>query len=319
MSTYVPRVSIGLPVYNGEQFLGAALDSLLDQTFEDFELVISDNASTDTTEEICRTYAAKDRRIRYYRNERNLGVARNFNRVFELSTGQYFKWHCYDDLCAPELVERCVEILDQLPSVILCYARTTIIDEHGKTVKPYFEDLNLRSPSPYQRYKHYHRHNHHCLLCCAYYGIIRRSVLEQTHLMLPYIYSEVNLIGELALRGEFYEVPEYLFLRRDHPRISTRVFPTAHERVVLYDPERQGKGVSSHPGWRMFSEQVRSVTRVRMPAYDKARCYLVAARYFAWLARGTLSNIHVGVRQRLNHVPKPNNSGNIDSHHRSAS
>jgi glycosyltransferase involved in cell wall biosynthesis len=87
-----PRLSIGMPVFNGEKYLKEALDSILAQTYSDFELLISDNASTDRTEQICREYAAKDRRIRYYRNEKNIGAPKNFNRVFELSSGKYFRW-----------------------------------------------------------------------------------------------------------------------------------------------------------------------------------------------------------------------------------
>src|SRR6266536_1939108 len=86
------RVSIGLPVFNGERFVAEAIDSILAQTFEDFELIISDNASTDGTEEICRCYAEKDERIRFVRNRENYGAAFNFNQTFHLSSGGYFKW-----------------------------------------------------------------------------------------------------------------------------------------------------------------------------------------------------------------------------------
>lgn len=140
MSNNQPRLSIGLPVFNGDKFLNKAIDSLLAQTFEDFELIISDNASTDKTEEICRTYAEKDQRIRYYRNEKNIGCARNFNRVFKLSSAEYFKWAAHDDLHAPNFLMKCVEVLDQNPSVILCHSQVYIIDEYGKFLQNY--DLN---------------------------------------------------------------------------------------------------------------------------------------------------------------------------------
>ncbi len=124
----MPRVSVGLPVYNGENFIKDALDSILAQTFEDFELIISDNASTDGTQQICRQYTSKDQRIRYIRNDGNIGASKNFNQVFELSSGEYFKWIAHDDLCAPEFLERCVEVLDQDPSIVLCFARPKAID-----------------------------------------------------------------------------------------------------------------------------------------------------------------------------------------------
>ncbi|MBS0016773.1 MAG: glycosyltransferase family 2 protein, partial [Arthrospira sp. SH-MAG29] len=130
-----PRVSIGLPVYNGENFIQETLDCLLSQTFDDFELIICDNASTDRTEEICRDYAARDKRIRYYRHPENLGAAKNYNRTFELSTAEYFKWAAHDDLYAPEFLERCVEALDTHPSTVLCYPQEYWIDEQGNPLK----------------------------------------------------------------------------------------------------------------------------------------------------------------------------------------
>src|SRR4051794_3298661 len=93
-----PKLSIGLPVYNGENFLAHAVDSILAQDFRDFELIISDNASTDRTAEICRGYAESDPRVRYVRFETNQGGSRNFCYVFELARGEYFKWAAHDDV-----------------------------------------------------------------------------------------------------------------------------------------------------------------------------------------------------------------------------
>ena len=119
-----PRVSIGLPVYNGDNYLKEAIESLLFQTFEDFELLISDNASTDQTGNICRRFAEQDQRIKYVRNVENLGLTRNFNQVFTLSVGEYFKWADHDEVFLAAFLLRCVELLDQL----LCYARTIPTD-----------------------------------------------------------------------------------------------------------------------------------------------------------------------------------------------
>src|SRR5882724_1578861 len=132
-----PRVSVGLPLYNAEPFLRPCLDSLLSQTFRDFELLISDNASTDNTGQICLEYAASDQRIRYSLNPHNIGIIANFNRVFELSQGEYFRWAASDDLCAPELLERLVDCLDHSPELVLCYAKTRLIDEKDQIVGEY--------------------------------------------------------------------------------------------------------------------------------------------------------------------------------------
>jgi len=272
-----PRVSIGLPVFNGENYLEEALDSILAQTYSDFELIISDNASTDRTEEICRVYAARDDRIRYFRNETNLGAAKNYNRVFELSSGEYFKWAAHDDLCAPEYLERCVEILDREPDVVLCYPRTSIIDEHRRLVENYFDGFNLRSPKPHERFRDFF-----CTpgLCNPIHGLIRASILKRTLLIGSYPDSDRVLLGELALLGQFYEVPERLFFRRDHPQRSARANPDLDERVVWFDPAR--KGQIQLPRWRWFFGYLLAIKRVRLSWYEKLCCYVLMGRWVRW-------------------------------------
>ncbi|NQV20616.1 MAG: glycosyltransferase family 2 protein, partial [Rhodospirillales bacterium] len=142
MSPSSPRVSIGLPVYNGETYLGLAIDSILAQTFTDFELVICDNCSTDRTQEICEHYAKQDARVRYYRNPENLGAGPNYDRTFELSSGEYFKWMAHDDLIAPEFLEKCVAALDADPGAVLCHARVELMDADGEVTASYDPGLN---------------------------------------------------------------------------------------------------------------------------------------------------------------------------------
>src|SRR5712672_2829455 len=113
----IPRLSIGLPVYNGENFLAESIEALLGQSYEDFELIISDNASTDGTPDICRRYAKQDSRIRYIRQPRNIGSAPNHNVVIERARGELFKHASHDDLYARDLLERCVAALDERPNV----------------------------------------------------------------------------------------------------------------------------------------------------------------------------------------------------------
>jgi len=125
-----PLVSVGLYVYNGERFLEEALDSILNQTFTDFELIISDNASTDRTGEIAEGYAKRDDRIRYYRSEKNMGGGWNMRRVYELATGKYFKWAAADDLLEPDFLRRCVEILESDPGCVVAQASTKQVDEN---------------------------------------------------------------------------------------------------------------------------------------------------------------------------------------------
>ena len=130
-----PRVSVGLPVCNGENYLDAAVRSILSQDYEDFELVISDNASTDRTQEICLDFARQDPRVKYSRLAANCGAVSNFQRVFRLSTGDYFKWAAHDDVCTPDFLERCVAVLERDPAVVLCCGQTQLINDDGSPVR----------------------------------------------------------------------------------------------------------------------------------------------------------------------------------------
>lgn len=283
MSDDRPRVSIGMPVFNGENYLAKALDSLLAQTYSDFELIISDNASSDGTSEICRTYASKDRRIHYFRNKTNLGAAKNYNRVFELSSGEYFKWAAHDDLCAPEFLEKCLDVLDQNPSVVLCYAKTREIDEHGMVRREYAEP-DISSLKPSKRF-------FNCVCVphpqVAVFGLIRRNYLEKTRLIGNYKGSDRVLLGELSLLGRFYQIPQNLFFMRNHHQAHWRIHTTRQSREAWYDPDRAGR--ITFPYWRLLMEHFISIRRASLNWYDRTHCYLYLVwwvrRYFLKLAR----------------------------------
>jgi glycosyltransferase involved in cell wall biosynthesis len=146
----LPRLSIGLPVYNGERYLRFTLDSLVNQTFRDFELIISDNASTDGTKAICQEYAARDPRIRYYRNHENIGAAKNFNLVFQMARGELFKWAASDDVLSPDFLEQCINWLDCHPEVILSYSKVDRINSSGELegTYDYAMRVNANRPAP---------------------------------------------------------------------------------------------------------------------------------------------------------------------------
>ncbi len=268
MSDSVPPLTIGLPVYNGAAFIGQAIESILAQTYEDFELVISDNASTDGTEAVCRTYAKADRRVRYVRNETNIGAAPNYNRLPGMSKGRYFKWAAHDDVLAPEYLTRCVEVLDRRPSVVVCHTETIYIDENGATCGTFDDRLDLRSPRPHERYRDYLFRPYP--RCNAIFGVIRMTALCQTPLLGSYLSSDRVLLGELALRGEIYRVPEPLFLRRDHPHQAWKANPTRRMLEAWFDPSRKGK--ITFPSWRLLLEHVRAVMRVPMDWYERLLC-----------------------------------------------
>lgn len=269
----MPRVSIGLPVYNGENYLGEALDSILAQSFEDFELIISDNASTDATAQICREYAAKDRRIRYYRNNTNVGAAKNFNRVFELSSGEYFKWASHDDVLAPDFILKCTQVLDRDPSVILCHSRTKIIGEHGEFLYNYNIELNFDSPRALFRFYDVVLLDHTCF---PIFGIIRSEILRKTPLIDCYAASDRVLLGALSLYGRFFEIPEYLFFNRNHPQRSSRVYD--HRAVtVWFDPLKSGKIVFLF--WKILLAYLVLIRRAPLSWYERIRCYGVVQKW----------------------------------------
>lgn len=268
MDRTAPRVSIGLPVYNGEAFLREALDSLLAQTFEDFELIISDNGSIDDTRAICRRYAARDRRIRYVRNERNLGGAWNHNAVVALASGLYFKWAAHDDVCAPTYLSQCVDVLDHDETVVLCHVRTSYFDEHGTRWEEKYPPPGDAEDAPAHRFGYLLRTGRGDLIC----GVIRAEALRQTGPMGSYVGSDRILLAQLALLGRLHEIPELLFMKRRHPLSSTRQFPDSRERLAWWDPGRAGE--ITLPNWRRLRAYSASIRQTPLPPAERLSCYL---------------------------------------------
>ncbi len=233
----VPTVGVGMPVYNGEQFLEAALQSHLEQTFDDFELLICDNASTDRTAEIARDYEAKDDRIRYLRSERNLGGNPNFNRAFRFSRGRYFRWAACDDTIAPEYLARTVALLEGDPAAVLAHTQSGAIDRYGKPMMELangfvdpdgtIEHFTLKSSSgrwltndsPSQRMRAIVHTGHKMSYI---FGLMRRDALMGTLLHRPFYGTDRVLLAEMALQGTFLIDPEPLFFRRCHDANSSR-------------------------------------------------------------------------------------------------
>jgi len=269
-----PLVSIGMPVYNAEEHIGEAIDSILAQTFTDYELIICDNASTDRTQEICQSYFKKDDRIQYHRNERNLGASKNYNRVFELAAGKYFKWVAHDDKIAPNFLESCIHVLDQNPEVVVCYTSTKLIDESGHQFGTYKDDLDLRWTQAHKRYRKFFNTQG---LCHPVFGVIRTETLKQTALIGNYPASDRVLIGELALHGQFIELPEYLFLRRIHPKISTVASKNVNEVAAWFDPKKTDKIVFSR--WRRLREYIVAIIRAPISWSERILCLAQLFKY----------------------------------------
>jgi len=266
-----PKVSIGVPVYNGEQYLEACLDSLLAQTHGDFEIIISDNGSTDGTADICRRYVERDPRVRYFRVDENRGASWNFNRTLELAAGEYFKWAAHDDLCAPRFIESCVEVLDRDPSVVLCCPKPRVINEQGEQQAAYPVNLDTDSPEPQIRYREIIRGvcGHKCF---EVFGLIRMSALKNSQWMGNYPHADGVLLARLALLGRFHEVPQELFFPREHADQSMKAMKDRYAYAAWFDTRRAGKII--FPTWRMFWEYFRCVGGSPTTAWQRVKCHL---------------------------------------------
>jgi glycosyltransferase involved in cell wall biosynthesis len=278
-----PRLSIGLPVYNGEEYLAESLDALLGQTYTDFELIISDNASTDGTAEICRRYEEEDPRVRYFRQPRNVGLAPNHNFVVEKARGELFKWASNDDLYARDLVERCVDALDKYPDVVLAHSWTAKVDGSGNVTEAFEYPLTTASPRAPERFR--------SILFDSGgdddYGIVRIDVLRRTAMKESYHHADHTIIAELGLHGPFYQVPDWLYFRRDHPERAERACPTMRSRCVNMDPRRANR--LRHPAVRLYGEYIwgyiAAIRHAPLSPADRRECYRYLAEWFASRAR----------------------------------
>jgi glycosyltransferase involved in cell wall biosynthesis len=292
-----PTLSIGLPVYNDDRFLSQTLDCLLSQSYRDFELIICDNASTDKTAEICRSYAGRDSRIRYHRNETNLGVSRNFNLSFHLSRGKYFKWAAANDLCAADMIERCVEVLDQRPDAVLCFAKTCIIDERGEIGADFQDRLNLQSDEPSERFR--------LLLegvsmVNVTYGVSRSSALRLTRLEKPYPNSDVVLLAELALHGKFVEVSDTSFFRRMF-EITTDKYPSAYDRMIVYEPAKPN--MFSFPYWWLLMDFLVAIWRAPISMSERLHCFFHMHIWMQRWSRGLLQDLAAAAKRLMSRTP----------------
>jgi glycosyltransferase involved in cell wall biosynthesis len=268
-------VTIGMPVFNAEKYLKEALDSILAQTYEDFEVVISDNASTDKTQAICQEYVKKDDRVIYHRCDRNFGAVWNFNRVFSLSSSPYFKWAAYDDLIAPTFLYQCVSVLEKDHSVALCHSKTARCNELGQVVGFYDNGSVTDSPKPQTRFRDVlWRKDIYWII----FGVLRRAALIQTPLFQGFLGSDWNLLGDISLIGRIIEIPQYLLFRRDHQKAYTtsvrspNIVHDYRNSLAWWTGSRK-KALVVLPHWRNCLEFFKSVRRAPLKWSEQLSCY----------------------------------------------
>jgi glycosyltransferase involved in cell wall biosynthesis len=265
-----PRISIALPVFNGERYLAQAIGSILDQTYRDFELIVSDNSSTDRTEEICRSFEAQDPRIRYIRQPRNIGASPNFNVCYALASGEYFKWAAHDDYLEPSYLAECVEALDANPDAVLCQSLVRLIDHEDRLIEIHRPiEAGAGSARSSDRFA-----ARICSpRCLEVWGLIRTRALRNSVLIGSYIGMDRALLLELALRGQFVLIDKPLFTNRDHPERATRVTRTQSRKdlVTLYDTANAGQTVLST--WLYYKDAVRIIRRNLKGSVERLRCF----------------------------------------------
>lgn len=276
MNLSIPRVSIGMPVYNGEKYIEEAIRSNLAQTYEDFYLYIADNASTDRTEEICRDFASDDKRIKYIRNEKNLGASRNYSVCFEPAKSEYFRWSNADDVIEQSLIEQCIQFLDENKDYVLVYGKTKIIDLDGKLIEYYDDMLNLEQESAYDRFKFFLGN---IGLSNILYGLMRRLPLSKTALLGNYTASDINLIGEFTLYGKYKELGDYLFCRRMHPEASSWDRSDSDKQKEFWDPNKKSFQLDT---MRSSYEYYKSIVRAPITYQEKTRLLYLISKTVYW-------------------------------------
>ena len=271
-----PKISVGVPVFNGGQFIGRALRDVLAQDVDGLEVVVCDNASTDSTPQILRDVAAGDARVRLVFNERNLGAIPNFNKCVAQSRGRYFKWQAADDALEPGYLAATAAALDAEPNVVLAHTRTNVIGGGGEVL--------AESPNPFYEWDHARPARRfgsalRDLFCYEIYGLMRRDALDRTILHAPFRGGDKTLLAELSLLGPFRRIERPLFLRRVHDGMSGAQTGGA---------KRAHSGHRARVPYRLkaVAEYLRMIRRHPLSAGDRLACYGHVARlglaYHRW-------------------------------------
>lgn len=291
-----PLVTVGMPVFDGEQFLAQAIESILGQRYRHFELVISDNASTDKTEAICRKYLALDSRISYHRQPRNLGVVHNSNEVFRSAQGKYFRWASYDDYTTLDHLEKCVDALESCPKAVASFSHTVWIEGDEQSERS--ENLHVTSDDPVARFAN-------CLAemskCNLPYGLIRTKTLRATRLFGDYIGSDIDLMLELSLYGTFVEIPEPLFFRRLHDEAASQLGDVA--LMQHYFPGQENR--FRWDAWSRHRQRAQAILRSPISWRQKMQALAIVGRHFCWDRQRLLAEVRAAAPWHRRKTTKP--------------
>ncbi len=263
-----------MPVYNGERYLESAIQSVLDQTYDDFELIIADNASTDRSADICRDFAAQDARIRYLRNEQNIGAAANYNLLFQEAQCEFFRWNNSDDLLEPTLHEKCYRALRDNPDAVLAAGTTVLINDDGAKMDNYVDDLHIVNERPSTRFREFFDR---VGLTNVIYGLMRKTPLGKTELMgdgsIPT--ADIVFMAHLVLQGKFIVLDEPLFYRRMHEQSSSADRDDMDKQASFWNA---GTASLGRAGWKRIRAYRRAVANTSLPTAESVALYKILVR-----------------------------------------
>lgn len=266
-----PKISLGMPVYNGEKHLSAAIDSILGQSFGDFELLISDNKSTDSTAEICRDFANRDRRVRLVTQAENIGAAPNFNCVFYNSSGTYFKWCAHDDLLETTFLEKTYERLENDPNAVLAHSYTKILPDEKSVTEIYRPVFEMPSNAPSTRLGEVMIRGRRCY---EVFGLIRRNALRRSSLIGNHKGGDNVLLYRLALLGTFAIVPEPLFVSRIHEAQSINLLTNNQGYHAWFTGQVKRY---SFPDWHYLYNAWKTPSGIGLTLDQRFKCYRALA------------------------------------------
>ena len=302
-----PTVSIGMPVYNGEQWLSSAIESILNQSFKDFEFIISDNASTDKTQEICEGFSKNDARIRYIRNDINLGANPNFNKVFTESRGQYFKWASSNDLLHKDMLQKCVAELDENPDAVLCFSNTKLFYDADGDYEEYDDLFSLTADEAETRFKDLIEN---LGLNNIMNGVFRSDVLKKTELIKTYFSSDSVLMAEMALRGKLINVPEFMFYRRMDEATATALMEV-EDVVKHYRPDSAKKMIFQQ--WIIQFHYLKAVARTPISFKSKLKCTGYVLKNIFWHRRDLFEDFKNSMKSLVQRSKKKRSVSQITS------
>jgi len=267
-----PTVVVGLPVFNGEKFLGEAIESVLTQSFSDFRLILIDNGSTDSTPDICARYAAADRRIVHRREPQPRGAANHFNQCFQPGGAPYFKWMGQDEFLASDYLARMVALLRQQPDAVIAHGRTGVIDEGGRLIGTCDDEVSLAAHRTSDRFWR--------ALCAGSLpeqgGLMRAETMARTRLHGGWAGSERNFMIEMVLLGPVIYDDAQISARRESTDGCLRRAVSLGARQNWCDPSRR----SAMPaGLAVASEALRSIRTMPIAALDRVACSGLLGRW----------------------------------------